>query len=434
MHLQVNLPPQMPPECAASLRRIEKEVGLLFLVIFLLCPHPSYAQRTGAALPHSQGSSSAEKGPPPRQAYVGDEVCRSCHQEKAKTYSETAHHLASYWPGEHPISGNFTEGENIFRTANPYLYFQMDATKDGYFQTAVEQVSSSKNISRTERIAIIAGAGRKGQSYMYWKGDELFQLPVTYWKERDSWGNSPGYPDGSPRFDRPIVPRCFECHGSYFEQPPTASPLTDRENVNRFKKSSIVLGIWCEKCHGPGREHVTRNRSKTPPHPGTEAEAIVNPASLSRDRQMDVCALCHSGAATPIQTTLSFLPGDVLDDYVLTPYANEDTPVDVHASQVQLLRKSRCYKSSKTLTCATCHDVHEPQRDAASFSPHCLSCHQPKDCGQYAALGEKIISNCIDCHMPRQETQAIFSNSQGTKFKPLVRNHRIAIYSEAKLP
>jgi hypothetical protein len=401
---------------------------LFFLAILFLSTYPTQSQLPGSTPSegaHASTSSAGERKPPPRRAYVGDSVCRSCHQEKVKTYFGTAHHLASYWPGEHAISGNFMPGSNIFQTANQYLHFEMSATKDGYFQTAVEELGGSKTISRTERIAVIAGAARKGQSYLFWKSDTLFQLPVTYWTQPNSWGNSPGYPDGSPRFDRAIVPRCLECHGSYFEWLPPP--------VNRYNKASLVLGIWCEKCHGPGREHVTRNRSKSPPHPGSDAEAIINPASLSRDRQMDVCALCHSGAATPIQPSLSFLPGDVLDDYIINlQYATEDTPVDVHASQVQLLKKSKCFKSSTTLTCTTCHDVHTEQRDAASFSPHCLTCHQAKDCGRYVKLGEQIARNCIDCHMPRQETQAIFSNSNGKKFRPLVRNHRIAIYPDAQ--
>ncbi len=402
----------------------------LLAILILFLPYPGPPQMPGPASPEAplpSASSKNEKRPPPRRDYVGDAVCRSCHEEKAKTYFATAHHLASYWPGEHPISGHFTEGSNIFRTSNPFLYFKMTTTKDGYFESAVEEPGPGQEITRTERIGVIAGASRKGQSYLFWKGDDLFQLPITYWTELDSWGNSPGYPDGSPRFDRAIVPRCLECHGSYFEWTPPPP--------NHYNKASIVLGIWCEKCHGPGREHVTRNRSKTPPRPGDAAEAIVNPGTLSRDRQMDVCGLCHSGAATPIQPSLTFLPGDVLDDYIVNvQYATSDTIVDVHASQMQLLQKSRCFKSSTTLTCMTCHDVHQTQRDAAAFSPHCLTCHQPKNCGQYAKLGDKIASNCIDCHMPLQQTQAIFSNSSGTKYRPKVRTHRIAVYDDSVAP
>ena len=319
------------------------------------------------------------------------------------------------------MKGSFTPDSNILRTSNPYLHFEMTARPEGYFQSAVEEPGESKKISRAERIDIVAGLPRKGQSYLFWKGDELFQLPVTYWTETNSWVNSPSYPDGSPHFDKAIIPRCLECHASYFEWMPPPE--------NRYRKTSLVLGIFCEKCHGPGREHVALHRSGSK-IPAGVSESIVNPAKLSRERQLDICGLCHSGAGTPIVPSLSFLPGDALEDYVYIPYASPEDAVDVHGSQVQLLKRSRCFQASTTLTCISCHDVHTTQQDAPSFSKHCLTCHEPKQCGQYSKLGERITRNCIDCHMPVQDSHVLFSNTNGKKLTPKVRNHRIAVYSE----
>jgi hypothetical protein len=366
-------------------------------------------------------SLSQEKKPPARREYVGDSVCRSCHQEKAKTYSQTAHHLTSSWPSQHTIEGSFDPDSNILKTSNPYVSFKMTMNGDGYFQSALEKLSASKEISRTERIDIVTGVARKGQSYLYWKGDDLFQLPVTYWTDTNSWVNSPSYPDGSPHFDKAIIPRCLECHASYFEWMPPP--------VNRYRKTSLVLGIFCEKCYGPGREHVARHRLKS----SLPAEAIVNPAWLARDRQIDVCGLCHSGNGTPIQPALSFVPGDALDDYIDIPYSSAEDAVDVHGNQVQLLKRSKCYRSTTTLTCTTCHDVHKTQLDAAAFSPRCLSCHEPKQCGQFAKEGEQIVGKCVDCHMPLQESRVLFSNTNGKKLMPKVRNHQIAIYAGERI-
>jgi hypothetical protein len=302
----------------------------------------------------------------------------------------------------------------------------MTASNGGYFQSAVEEPGESKRITRTERIDIVAGLPRKGQSYLFWKGDQLFQLPVTYWNDTDSWVNSPSYPDGSPHFDKAIIPRCLECHASYFEwMPPPA---------NRYRKSSLVLGITCEKCHGPGQEHVALHAA---PHgskslPIGTSEAIVNPQKLTRERQMDVCGLCHSGNGTPIVPSLAFLPGDALEDYLNIPYTSPEDAVDVHGSQVQLLQQSRCFQSTKTMTCTTCHNVHETQQDAASFSKHCLSCHESKQCGEHAKLGDQISNNCIDCHMPVQESNVLFSNTNGAHLRPKVRNHKIGIYGSAQ--
>jgi len=364
--------------------------------------------------------SAEEKKPPARVDYVGDSVCGSCHQEKAKTFIQTAHHLATSWPSQRTMKGSFTPDSNILKTSNPYLSFKMTVSGDGYFQSAEEELSPTKKLSRTERIDVVAGSARKGQSYLFWKGEQLFQLPVTYWTATDSWVNSPSYPDGSPHFDKVIIPRCLECHASYFDWLPPP--------VNRYRKTSLVLGITCEKCHGPGREHVARRHLKSGLPAGT-SEAITNPALLSRDRQIDICGLCHSGNGTPIQPALSFLPGDVLDDYIDIPYTNPEEAVDVHGNQVQLLRRSKCFQSTTTLTCSTCHDVHTPQEDPAAFSSHCLSCHQPRQCGQYAKMGDQIARNCIDCHMPLQDSVVLFSNTNGKKLTPKVRSHRIGIYA-----
>ena len=37
---------------------------------------------------------------------------------------------------------------------------------------------------------IVLGSGKIGQSYLYWRNDELFQLPISYLATRDSWMNT----------------------------------------------------------------------------------------------------------------------------------------------------------------------------------------------------------------------------------------------------
>jgi hypothetical protein len=86
-------------------------------------------------------------------------------------------------------------------------------------------------------------------------------------------------------------------------------------------------------------ENMPLGTAETPVCPPGTSESIVNPASLTRDRQIDLCGLCHSGAGTPIVPSLTFLPGDVLDDYIDIPYASPEDVVDVHGSQVQLEEK-----------------------------------------------------------------------------------------------
>jgi hypothetical protein len=365
----------------------------------------------------------AVKGESAHSGYVGDEACRSCHAEEVKSYETTAHHFTSRVADIHSIAGTFGDGANIFKTANPSLYFKMTADKDGFHQTAVDEVSPGKTVELTQPFDLVVGSGRKAQTYLYWKDDDLFELPVSYWIKSAQWVNSPGYEDGAIRFDRAIYPRCLECHGTSFES--NAPP------PNRYKRSSLVLGITCEKCHGPGREHVALYVATEKPKPGA-SKAIINPDNLTRNRNIDTCALCHAGLGKPLAPALSYVPGDALEKYLQLPTMDPDMAVDVHGNQVELLKSSRCFISSK-MTCTTCHNVHAPQRDVASYSKYCISCHQAKQCGKFATLGEQITKNCVDCHMPLKQSQSLFSNSNQQTLQLPVRDHRIAIYADAKL-
>jgi hypothetical protein len=344
-----------------------------------------------------------------RENYVGDDACRSCHAAQVDTFHQTAHYLTSAEPNEHTILGKFTAGDNILKTSNPNLAFHMEAKEGGFFQTAN---------SRSERFAFVVGSGEKGQTYLFWDRDQLFQLPVSYWTNV-GWVNSPGYRDGVADFERPIIPRCLECHATWFESLPPPS--------NRYHTTGYVLGIQCEKCHGPGREHVKREQAKAAPAADT---AILNPAYFTRERQMDLCAWCHAGHGQAILPAFSYLPNSPLDKFINFPKPDPNAPLDVHGNQVELLKQSRCFLSS-SMTCLTCHNVHVSQHNLAEFSQRCLTCHKA-DSPIFSKANHPVTNNCIDCHMPRQETNLIVFNFAGKRVKPEMRNHWIKVYSEVQ--
>ncbi|MGB9405604.1 MAG: multiheme c-type cytochrome [Candidatus Acidiferrales bacterium] len=406
---------------------------LIGIIVILACAAafisaratPAAPQQTETSHPGAAKTSVNENRPGTRADFVGDAACRECHQEIGDTYARTAHHLTSQLPDKDSILGNFTRGENILKTGDPDLSFRMDAKQSGFYETAVFWQPPDQK-TRTERIDIVTGSGHKGQTYLYWKGNQLFQLPVSYWTDLKGWINSPGYTEGVANFDRPIVPLCLECHATYFESIPS------EKAENEYKKTGFVLGISCERCHGPGREHAEYERSKSAAvFSGTHS--IVNPAGLPRDRQIEVCAQCHGGIGQAIAPAFSYVPGQQLENYVRLPRPDAEARVDVHGNQVALTQRSRCYQNSQ-MTCTTCHDVHAPERAAASYSEKCLQCHQDRDCGEFAKLGAKIRENCIDCHMPVQDSNLIVSDLDGKQVKARIRNHWIKIYATGQNP
>ena len=351
--------------------------------------------------------------------YIGDAKCLSCHEEQ-KVYGSTAHHRTSMLPTRESIAGKFGEGENILKTSEPELHYEMEAKKDGFYQTAVLGEPPAA-VAISERFDLVIGSGRKGQTYLFWgKDDSLFQLPVSYWTELGKWVSSPGYDDKFANFSRPVPPRCLECHASFFES------IADPAAINRYRKSNYLLGISCERCHGPGEKHAALKLEK-----GDKRldYAIVNPAKLPRDLQLGLCSLCHGGIGVEKAPAFSYTAGSDLGIFLQLEVPNPDEALDVHGNQVALLERSRCFKSSN-MTCSTCHNVHLPQRDIASFSTACLTCHKIQSCGIFRKKGQQIASRCIDCHLPNQKSNVIVSSHDGRLIQPRVRNHWIKVYPE----
>lgn len=384
---------------------------------------------SAAVRPEASAAAQAQGGDAgvARGEYAGDAACASCHKEQSLSYLHTSHFLTSRLVDKDSVLGSFREGANVLTIVGPgldepELSFKMEARDGGFYETAVTGWGKEKQ-SRSERMDIVTGSGVRGATYLYWEGDRLYELPVSYWTKGHRWINSPGYTDGTADFSRPVNPGCLECHAT------SIRPLSVDPTTNRYEKDSFVGGISCERCHGPGATHIARQKAGAGE---TAGQAILNPAKFSRDRQVDLCALCHNGTQREaIAPAFSYVPGKPLSDYFKPlPGAAAEHP-DVHGNQVGLLERSRCYLSSPTMSCSTCHDVHAKERPAASYSAKCLTCHQWQSCGVAKTLGHGIAKNCIDCHMPVEPTNVIVSETADNEVRATMRNHWIKVYPEA---
>src|ERR1044072_1006586 len=120
--------------------------------------------------------------------YAGSQTCINCHSDIYNSYTRTAHFLTSSISDEHTIKGSFENGKNVFEY-NKFMQIKMEKVGDKFFQSA--SVNHIKY--QTEPFDIVIGSARKGQTYLYWRGNQLFQLPVSYYVPSNSWCNSPGY-------------------------------------------------------------------------------------------------------------------------------------------------------------------------------------------------------------------------------------------------
>ena len=166
---------------------------------------------------------------------------------------------------------------------------------------------------------------------------------------------------------------------------------------------------------------------------------MVANKSLNRQQQLDQCAVCHSGNdKRKIQSRFMFRPGDTLTNYFLPAVvADSVNHFDVHGNQFNLLKQSKCFLQSSSITCSTCHNPHSNANlPVAVYSQKCIGCHNQAAgnfCTVKPAAGIALQDNCIDCHMPNQSSAAISFQLSGNAVNSsyLLRSHRIAVYKTA---
>jgi predicted CXXCH cytochrome family protein len=262
-----------------------------------------------------------------------------------------------------------------------------------------------------EQADYVIGSGNHARTYLHRDAQgRLIELPVSWYAENSgSWAMSPGYDRKDQEdFRRAIPDGCMFCHNGY------PAPLA-RFNPGSMDPPAfgqkLPEGIDCQRCHGPGRAHVTAAIS------GASADAIrhaiVNPARLDRDRQLEVCMQCHletSSSHMPNQivrydrNAFSYRPGEPLGEFMLyfDQVSNQGSDSFEIAHAAYRLRKSQCFLKSQ-MTCLTCHDPHKSYRGPGAMEHYlavCQGCHQTVQ--HTAAL--PAASNCVSCHMPARRT------------------------------
>ena len=361
------------------------------------------------------------------ESYTTAETCMSCHKEIYESHLTTAHHLTGLPATEGSIKGSFQKGKNTY-SYTPSILLSMQKRDSGLFQVAYFKGEEKKAM----RFDMVIGSGVMGQSFLTWRNNRLYQLPVTYFTAANQWSNSPGFPNDRVLIDRPATARCLECHISYAEgiSGPALDPV-------EFDKKKIIYGVDCQKCHGPAAKHVeyhtTNSTDRSPKY-------IINPSDLPRQKQLDICTLCHGGNIQKTKPSFQFTAGNTLSDYFVIDQQKDvvlnSSEIDVHGNQVGLLQASKCFKVSTSMTCSTCHNTHKNERGQLElFSQRCMSCHNMNDQKLKTTTHSQIPAiekNCIDCHMPSQPSKsiAVFLQNDEIPKTSFLRSHYIGIYQE----
>jgi len=373
----------------------------------------------GMAIPCAGGFYSWQElkpAPPPAHMdnpYADPATCARCHAAIAKTYRQTGMGRSF-----HPVNAgdrieDFKTHNTLYNQASDRYYTMVE--RDGKLYEQRHQIGfAGRETNRDEKqIDYVIGSGNHSRTYLHRTGEgKLVELPVSWYSEMGGyWEMSPGYdrPDQQD-FRRPIGFECMSCHNAYPSLDQAARTSIDE---NLFA-GNIPEGIDCQRCHGPGSAHVRAASSGSTSSQVIRA-SILNPDTLTRERQLDVCMQCHletTSLRLPHsirrynRTPFSYRPGEPLQDYEVffdrEPGTGYDDRLEV-AHQAYRLRKSACFLKSQ-MTCTTCHDPHEALRGEEATKHYvavCGSCHA----NVHASMTPVAGSNCITCHMWKRRTE-----------------------------
>jgi Tfp pilus assembly protein PilF len=336
--------------------------------------------------------------------YVGNEACAACHDDIYERYSRTAMARTSG-----PASRNLIEGSVRHELSGVVYRISVDGTK---VYLSYERPGDPGMRGRHE-LQYYVGSNTRGTTFLFEIEGFLYKSPINYFVQKKGWNMSPEYHPPREMELKPAPPACLFCHASRIQPPaPGAS--------NRYGSVPFLQdGVGCERCHGPGREHI---RGMGVP---------VNPARLTGERRDSVCIQCHlpgeASVSRPGKTLEMYRPGDLLSDYALTFIYDDAGKGGLGAiSQVEALALSQCARRSRgRMACITCHDPHTfvpASGRVAYYRDKCLSCHARS----FAERHQQGSPDCIGCHMPRGESV------EGTHIE--VTDHRIRRRASKPVP
>jgi predicted CXXCH cytochrome family protein len=360
--------------------------------------------------------------------YVGSAECRRCHPMHAESFISTFHRtMTQDARRQGAVLGPF-DGRTL-----RYAGHEASFVREG--EDYVVRIEAEGEAPRRYVVERTVGSHRY-QQYLAREGDTFVRLPVGFhvaeqrffhMNEAFLLPDPPGAdgegPIATADYDRHVTrwnDNCVFCHNV------APNPGLD-EALGTFDTEVAELGVACEACHGPGREHVARNADpirryvlhlSSRPDP-----TIVNPERLLPERSADACGRCHGQRITDdVGAFLAhgdpFVPGDDLALYSAPLFIDttlhgeevfgarfwSDGTPRLTAYEYQGLLESRC-ASEGELTCTTCHGMHEGEpagqiRPAQLGDAMCTGCHLSAERTPHPRDAPHASVDCASCHMP----------------------------------
>ncbi len=355
---------------------------------------------------------------PEPSPFVGAASCVSCHREESRTHEKsrhtrTFHHgrglLELPFPDRPLADPDDSKVTHTYRRDNDTIKVETRAGEKVY-QLVVEYAFGT-----TDRYVTMIGRDDE-------RSFRASRLSSYHGDGGVAWGRTSGdVPDtnsaenirGEPIRVRDGVVRCLYCHVTFYRD--FRDPLPETGAGPQAADS----GIGCERCHGPGGNHLRAIKA------GFKDNSIVNAGIWGAQAINKLCADCHI-VGSPAQITSA-----------------PDDPAYVRSSGLTLTF-SRCFSESDgMMSCLTCHDPHRDDQGPPSFyEAKCLGCHASQAGAPKATAGAPAGStapavkqasacpvspakNCLECHMPKVPVAALHTT---------LTDHFIRVHDRSKKP
>jgi hypothetical protein len=331
------------------------------------------------------------------KAYVGSDVCRTCHLEHYDAWKRTLHSK---------MLQDARADADVFVTDIDEATIRADLT--ALAETKELKVPPSDIfIPDVADIRYTIGSQWK-QRYLFDHEGDLKIAPVQFNIDTGRWVN---YHEHNWD-ERPWLLKCGGCHAT---------------GVDLDEKTFVEPGVGCEACHGPGSHHAALPKDKT----FEKRATIVNPANLTGGVATQICGSCHNrGKATKAKGAgwpVGYRPGRALE-----PYYNSVEPGSKYlysntfskGHHQQYIDWTQSAHADSGVDCVACHVVHDLGNPMFSGKTKvqgdrlCTTCHE-----QTAKVGAHSVhsfGNCTNCHMPRIAKSAESGDIRSHVFKAVL--------------
>jgi len=340
------------------------------------------------------------------QGYVGAEACAKCHAAIHHEWAESRHNKMMQPATKQSVEGDFAQDKVVLR-GSTYLLQQAN----GAYSITESDLTGKAWEHRVEYTL----GNRRIQHYLTTLPDgRIVVIPPTWDNIRKKWSHdldvhNPEEAPGSPF--QVWNKTCYSCHVSREQKNFDLQQLS-------YHTTWQNLGTNCERCHGPGREHIAKAAARAT---GADTRTgvngtIVNPARLDAARSTMVCAQCHSFRDIYAD---GFPAGANYYDYFLPvlEYRLPESEDPAYwpdgrprwlSNQALGLWQSQCFLKGGA-TCGTCHsrahntDIERNPQLRPDNNALCARCHTAIAASvsahsHHAAHGAG--SSCVECHMP----------------------------------